>query len=347
MRELDPTVELLFVGSAAGPEKQIASEADITFRSVPCAPFPKSFAISEFVGLAKIVAGFALALGILRTFRPDVAVGTGGYTTVPVLTAQWVLGKPIVIHEQNAIPGRANRWLARFAASVCVTFPATVRSFPGDKVVVTGLPIRKRFSHLPTKTEARVALGLEKDRFTILVVGGSLGARRINELMFAAWPSLNDGATQVLHQVGTNNMDQVEQLKSMGFERFEDSYRVEPFVDMPLAMAAADLLVGRSGASTLAEATAVGLPCILIPYPHALADEQSANARYLADQGAALVFRESELTSRKLADAIIELRAYKDRLRTMSEASRSLGKPDAAWKVAQVISGLACAKDKV
>ncbi|MDH7601997.1 MAG: undecaprenyldiphospho-muramoylpentapeptide beta-N-acetylglucosaminyltransferase [Armatimonadota bacterium] len=341
LREIDPSVELLFVGSRTGPESRIAAEADISFRSVPCAPFPRSLAGSDVVGVAKIIAGFVVSLAVLRRFGPDVAVGTGGYTTVPVLLAQRTLGKPIVIHEQNAVAGRANLFLARFARRVCVTFPSSVKSFPRDKTVVTGLPIRKKFFQLPTKAEARAALGMHTDCFTILVVGGSLGARRLNDLMFEVWPKINDGATQVLHQVGASNMDQAERIKALGLAEYGGNYRVEPFVDMPVAMAAADLLVGRSGASTLAEATAAGLPCILIPYPHAAADEQTANARYLAEHGAAIVFRESELTPQELAAAIIELRSSPDRLRDMSEASRALGTPNAAREVAEIVAELA------
>lgn len=340
MRDLDPNVELLFVGSSAGPEKRIASDAGIPFKSVASAPFPKSFAASEFLRLVRIVRGLASAVIVLRAFRPDVAVGTGGYTTAPVLLAQRLLRKPLVIHEQNVIPGRANRWISQFADRVCITFDSSASCFPRHKVLLTGLPIRKEFLNLPSKKEARKQLSFREDLFTLLVVGGSLGARRLNELMFEAWTLINDGATQVLHQAGAGNTDQIEEWSKRQLCG-EQTYRIEPYVDMPVSMAAADLLIGRSGASTLAEAMAACLPCILVPYPHSVSGEQMANARHIADRGAAIVFSENELTPQKLASAVTDLRSSPERLQEMSEASRSLSKPNAAADVAKVVVELA------
>ncbi|MGQ9456316.1 MAG: undecaprenyldiphospho-muramoylpentapeptide beta-N-acetylglucosaminyltransferase [Armatimonadota bacterium] len=345
LREFDPNAELFFIGSAGGPEGLIASQAGIPFKSVPCSPFPRSGSITGLVALGRLLLGIMKALFILRRLRPDVVVGTGGYVSAPTLVASWVTRVPAVIHEQNVVPGRANRWLARFVDCVCVSFDSSVGYFSGYKVIVTGLPIRKQFASLPGKSEARRRLRLNEERFTLLVVGGSQGSRKLNQLMFEAWPMMVRDQIQVIHQTGPQNLDQVEKMRQVVCAA-KTNYHIEPYVDMPLVMAAADLLVGRSGASTVAEATAVGLPCIFIPYPFSVADEQIANARYIADKGAALVFSENEITPAKLAEEINNLRLSPGRLQAMAEASRSLGRPQAASDVAKVAMDLAIAVGK-
>ncbi|MGC8863766.1 MAG: undecaprenyldiphospho-muramoylpentapeptide beta-N-acetylglucosaminyltransferase [Armatimonadota bacterium] len=333
--EIEPSVELLFVGSSHGPEGAVAAEAGIPFQAVPSSPLTRQISARNAVSMVRLLLGVFRARRILRKFGPNVVLGTGGYTTAAVLVAQKTLGGRIVIHEQNVVPGRTNRHLARIADRVCVSFETSAGWFPVGKVVVTGLPVRKEFSSLPDKKDARRALGLRDDLFTLLVVGGSQGARRLNELIMEAWPLMDDGSTQVLHQVGPRNVDQITSCSADGAAGLR--YCAEAYVNMPVAMAAADLVIGRSGASTVAEITACGLPSILVPYPHAVADEQTANARYLADRGAALVFRERTLTPDTLAGAVIGLKASPDKLAAMSESSRSLGVPDAALRVAQVV----------
>ena len=323
------------MGSSHGPEGALAKEAGIEFRAVPSSPLTRSISLRNADSLARLVAGVFRARRILRAFGPDVVIGTGGYTTAAVLVAARSLGARIVIHEQNAIAGRTNRWLARIAYTVCVTFEGSERFFPGRNVAVTGLPIRREFSSLPEKAEARRSLGLEEEAFTVLVVGGSQGAKRLNELVIGAWPLIDDGATQVLHQVGARNIDQARASAPAG-----GRYRIEAYIDMPVAMAAADLVVGRSGASTLAEITASGLASILIPYPHGVSDEQTANVRYLVERGAAILIDEPSCTPEKLAQAIIDLCSSPAKLAAMSQSSKSLGRPDAARNVADVALSL-------
>ena len=272
-------------------------------------------------------------------------IGTGGYTTAAVLIAQRLIRGRIVIHEQNTVPGRTNLWLAHISDRVCLSFEGSTRYFARGNTVLTGLPIRKDFAALPGKTEARRTLGLAEDAFTILVVGGSQGAKRINELMLDAWPTIDDGATQVVHQVGGRN---IEEVRSRFLQRFGEAdaqvggrYRIEAYVEMPVAMAAADLLIGRSGASTVAEIAAAGLPSILIPYPFAVANEQKLNAEYLSERGAAVVREESECSPEELSRMVLDLRSSPEKLGAMASASAALAKPDAARKVAEVALCLA------
>jgi UDP-N-acetylglucosamine--N-acetylmuramyl-(pentapeptide) pyrophosphoryl-undecaprenol N-acetylglucosamine transferase len=318
---------------------------------------------------------------MLRSFAPDVVVGTGGYTTAAVLLAQRMLGGRIVIHEQNAVPGRTNLWLARIADRVCVSVEDSARFFPPGKAVVTGMPVRAEFAALPDKVDARRRLGLDEAAFTILVVGGSQGAKAINDLMIGAWPLIDDGHTQALHQVGARNIEEMKATalvfrelvpeteeaevfrelvpetqgaevfgelvpETQGAEVFgelvpETSYRIEAYVDMPMALAAADLVIGRSGASTIAEVTAAGLPSIVIPYPFAYANHQKLNADHLAAGGAAIVCEESMCTPELLAGLVCDLRSAPDRLAEMAAASRALGRPDAARRIAEVVLSIA------
>lgn len=307
------------------------------FKAIPSLPLTRALSLRNAQSLARLVAGVPRARRILREFAPDVAIGTGGYTTAAVLIAQRLLGGKIVIHEQNAVPGRTNRLLGIIADRVCVTFNSSADYFSAKKVVVTGMPIRQEFAALPEKTEARSRLGLRVDAFTVLVIGGSQGARRLNELMFSAWPMLDNGATQVIHQVGDRN---IEQARSCAGE-LGPLYRVESYVDTPLAMAAADLVICRSGASTLAEITAVGLPSIQVPYPYAYADHQKKNAEYLVSRGAAILCEEQSCTSEHLADLICDLRSNPEKLRAMASASHAMGRPGAARTVAEVALSLA------
>jgi UDP-N-acetylglucosamine--N-acetylmuramyl-(pentapeptide) pyrophosphoryl-undecaprenol N-acetylglucosamine transferase len=284
--------------------------------------------LKNIASLGKLIAGVFRARRILDDFRPDVVIGTGGYTTAAVLVAQWTRRGKIVIHEQNAIPGRTNLWLSRIASKVCVTFDSSAAFFPKGKVVVTGMPIRKDFALLKDKRESRRKFGLREDAFTILVVGGSQGAKRLNELVMDMWPSTNDGSTQVLHQVGERNLAQCKAAES-------ELYHVRAYLDMPLAVAAADLAISRSGASTISEIMAAGLPSILVPFPFAYADHQKHNAKYLVERGAAVMCEEASATGDTLANLVNELRSNPEKLRAMSEVSSSLAKVDAAKRVAE------------
>lgn len=343
LREAAPELELLFVGSSHGPEGALAAAAGISFRAVPSSPLTRSVSLSNVGSLARLAAGAPRARRILREFAPQVVLGTGGYTTAAVLAAARSLGCAIVIHEQNAVPGRTNRWLARIADRVCVSFESSARCFQARKVAVTGMPIRREFAALPARADARRALGLREDAFTILVVGGSQGARKLNDIALSAWPSIDDGATQALHQVGTRNLDDALAHPVLQAADAEEDrrYHVEGYVDMPTAMAAADLVISRAGASTIAEITAAGLPCVLFPYPYAYAMHQHHNARHLADHGAAVICDDNQTGPEALAELVNDLRASPGRLEAMASASRSLGRVDAADVVARVVISLA------
>lgn len=324
--------ELLFVGSQHGPEKQLAEKAGVRFLAVPSGPIA-GMSLRTARSLGRLSLGVLKACLILRKFKPDVLVGTGGYTSAGVALAQWLLGGRIVIHEQNSIPGKTNRLLARLAKKVCVTFDESVQYFPKGKTVVTGLPVRGEIISGVDRSAARKSLGLEPDKFTLLVFGGSQGARRVNEMVLEAVPELISAEIQVIHQTGKKNYEDVASKRPdlMG-------YIILPYIeDMAAAYSAADLVVSRSGASSIAEITVRGVPSVLIPFPYAHADHQTKNAEAVARAGAALAVVEKELTGAVLTGIIIELAEDAARLGRMAEASKKLGRPNAAADIAKII----------
>ena len=250
-------------------------------------------------------------------------MGTGGYTTGAVLLAAKSLKKYVIVHEQNVVPGKTNICLSRIADKVCVTFDESAKYFPAKKVVHSGMPVRKEFFNLPEAKESRLKYGLDPDKFTILVTGGSQGAKRLNELMSAAWSRIDDGKTQVLHQVGTKNIGEYESSGS-------ENYRYAGYLDMPSALAACDMVVSRAGASSLAEIFAAGKAGVLFPYPYAYADHQRFNAEYAGRKGASVVFDDFKCTPDMLAAAIRGIRDDDEKRNAMALAAKSLAEPNAA-----------------
>lgn len=285
------------------------------------------------VSLFKLAVGSVAARGILGRFSPDVLVGTGGYTCAGVLLAGWSCGKKIVLHEQNVVPGRTNKLLSRFARRICVTFEESKHYFPENKVVVTGLPVRKDIIEGVDRQRAAARFGLDGGSPTVLAIGGSQGAIRINQLILDAIPLLCEKGVQIIHQTGERGYKEVADLKPDA-----QGYVVMPYIeDMAAAYSAADVAVSRAGASAISEITVRGLPSVLIPYPYAQGDHQSKNARALADVGAALVFDEKEIDGESLAAVLLDLFRDDSKLRCMAEASRRLAKPNAAADVAKVV----------
>jgi len=341
IRDLRPDVELLFVGSQHGPESALAKEHSIPFIGIPSRPMTARLSPATVRALGLLGLGVFRAKRVLDRFAPDVVIGTGGYTSAAVVLAQGLLRRgPVIIQEQNLLPGRTNLLISRFVSRVCAAFDESATYFTsrGACVEVTGVPIRKNILDRPTREEAGRALNLRSDMFTVLVAGGSQGAKRINEIVLKAIPLLADAEIQILHLVGIRNYEEMGAI----MDDMPDWYKPVAYIeDMSAPYAAADLVVCRSGASTLAELTACGLPGILIPYPFAHANHQKLNAEAIARHGAALVVDQKDLSGPVLAGMLIELKSDKERLSAMSIASAVLGKPDAARQVARLALELA------
>jgi UDP-N-acetylglucosamine--N-acetylmuramyl-(pentapeptide) pyrophosphoryl-undecaprenol N-acetylglucosamine transferase len=264
-------------------------------------------------------------------FKPDIVLGVGGYVTGPVIAAARALGKKTVIHEQNSVPGLANRKLGPLAGKICISLPESGKFFPQSKIVLTGNPVRKPILDLAQATKKKET---SDDIVTLLVLGGSQGAHRLNELVAAA--ICGDDRLQrlqVIHQTGAVDCEMIRQK----YEEHGVSAEVKPFFrDMAEVYRQTDFLVSRAGATTLAELAVLGKPAILVPYPHAADNHQQKNAAYYVAGGGCIALSEENLESSSLAERITELAMDKDKRVVMAEAMKKLGMPEAAAKIVDV-----------
>jgi UDP-N-acetylglucosamine--N-acetylmuramyl-(pentapeptide) pyrophosphoryl-undecaprenol N-acetylglucosamine transferase len=330
-------VEVEFVGSPTGQEASLVPAAGYRFHPVAARPFRRELSVRSLAAPFVAVRSVASCRPIVRD--AGLVLGMGGYASIPAVVAARSTSVPAVIHEQNAVPGLANRILARVAETAAVSFETTRRSFPKNlRVVVTGTPVRRRILDVlgrreELRAEAIQTLGLEPDRTTVLVTGGSLGALHLDRTLAGAIPLLSGRRDlQLLVLTGPEHEEVVAgpASRSMALR-----VRTQPFLDrMDLALSLADLAVSRAGANTIHELALAGVPSILVPYPHATAQHQEANARELEAQGAAEVYLDRDLTPEGLARRILALAGDERRRATMADKARAWAKPDADRRVA-------------
>jgi UDP-N-acetylglucosamine--N-acetylmuramyl-(pentapeptide) pyrophosphoryl-undecaprenol N-acetylglucosamine transferase len=330
LRRLDPAVEVTALGTPRGLEVRVVPEAGYSLELVPPVPLPRSMSADLFRVPGRLRGAVTAALEVLDRLRPDVVVGFGGYVSVPAYLAARRRRLPIVVHEGNALPGIANKLGARMTTHVATSFPST--EIRHGRYL--GLPIRRMISTLdrPTlRAEGRAAFGLDPDRPTVLVTGGSQGARRLNGSVAAAQPALAAAGVQVLHVAGPQG--EVSVTTQPG----QPPYVVVPFVDrMDLAYAAADLVVCRAGANTVTEVAAVGLPAVFVPLPIGNG-EQALNARPVVDAGGGLLVDDRALTAEWVTATVPDLAADRARLAAMSTAAAGLIPRDADEKLARMV----------
>jgi len=329
--------ELLYVGGHDSPEAALAAEYGFDFAPVSTAPLHRR-SLKIVADLLKNAKGMKEAKSIIRSFGADGAIGTGGFVTAPVLMAAQKLGIPTMIHEQNAYPGLANRRLSQKTAAVCITFRAASAYFPADAVLHhTGLPVRENILALADgskKAEAYDYFAVpEEERHipTLLITGGSQGAASINNAALNGYSALLETGCRIIHLCGKKNYEEMKK-KAPEHKRLI----LLPYLEkMEYAMAVADLAVARAGASFLAEAAVMGLPLILIPYPYATNDHQTANAREFEEAGGACIIKDSCLGGDVFAATAKKLLADKELLCKMSAGSLSLAKSTAALDIAE------------
>lgn len=336
IRRLEPSAELLYIGSRGGMEEGLALHAGLTYRGITARKIRRATPLAMAGVAVSLLRGLAEALWLLRSFRPDVILGTGGYAAASAVRAATALGIPAVIHEQNVIPGRTNLWLARFGARVCISTPAAAEHWPAGAAVLTGLPLRSAAIARHGTGEARRSAGLDPERPVLLVLGGSQGAQSINAVVYAAAPLLPDGV-QVVHQTGAAGIAEGERTaRVLGAAR----YACHAFLDadrLSLAYASATLALCRCGASTLAECHAHGIPTLMTPLPSAYADHQRHNALEAEAAGAGILLPQAELTAERLVAEVSGLLAAPGRLRALGDAASAMAAPDAAERVARLL----------
>lgn len=328
-----PDAEIRFCGTARGLESDLVPRAGYEFFPIRARGLPSKPSPEMLRALADFVAGRRQCRQLLREFRPNAVIGTGGYVCSPVVSAAASLGIPVLLHEQNAFPGRSNRLMARKAAAVCISFPGTEQHFPArTRVTLTGNPVRAAFFGLE-RDQARQALSIDPAAPLILVIGGSLGARTLNQAILGldlaeTWRGWSSGPLPaVILAAGRQQFAEVSAAASTG----KPWLSVREYIhDIDLHMASADLIICRAGAMTCAELAALGRPSILVPYPFAAGDHQTFNARSLADAGAALLCPDAALTPAYLRKTLQELFTDPARLKAMGLAAAGLARPNAA-----------------
>lgn len=332
VRRLRPAASITFIGTRDRIEAREVPRHGFGFETIWISGFRRSLAPRNLLFPLKVVTALAQAAAHLRRLRADAVLGTGGYVSGPVLAAAAAMGIPTLLHESNSEPGVTTRLLASRVNEVHVTFEQTLERLRGVRGVrVTGNPTRSSLGSVGREEAAR-AFGLRPDRPTLLVTGGSLGASSINRAMAGRLPSLAGRGVQVIWQTGTAD-ERAMRLAAEGVAGVVVSAFIER---MELAYAAADLVLCRAGATTLAELTAVGMPAVLVPYPHAAADHQTFNARAMEAAGAAAVVRDADLDA-VLGPVLDDLLGDTGARREMAEHSRALGKPDAASVLARAV----------
>ncbi|MEN8200283.1 MAG: undecaprenyldiphospho-muramoylpentapeptide beta-N-acetylglucosaminyltransferase [Thermodesulfobacteriota bacterium] len=332
-----PGSEVLFVGTKRKMDKRSLGQYGYATRSIHCKGLKGKNLFSLLQGLLLLPVSCLEAIYHILRFQPDLVLGVGGYVTGPVVAMARLLGKPTVIHEQNSIPGLANRKLGSLVSRVCLSLPGSEKWFPAKKSSLTGNPVRKDLLALAgQKTEKEKT---DKKEFTLLVLGGSLGAHRVNELVAEAFGLEFAGleGLRVIHQTGVDDAEMVERA----YEKNNIRATVVPFIeDMAAAYRAADLLVSRAGATTLAELAVLGKPAILIPYPYAADQHQEKNGDFYVQGGGALMFREGDLSAEILGEQIVQLASDNERLGRMAEAMRRCAFPEAADRILDSCLGL-------
>lgn len=342
--EIEPT-EFLYVGSKIGLENTLIPKEGLPFVTIDVRGLERRISLRNVVTLGKTAGSLLKAERIIHKFKPEVVIGTGGFVCGPVLLAASLSGIPTLVQEQNVIPGVTNLILSRFANRIALGYREAAGRFKKkDKLVYTGNPVRKDILTV-TKEEGRRVLGLNPHKFTLLVAGGSRGARSINSAMIEVHKYFKDATDiQILHVTGDHEYDRVvKQLEGIdGKGRYGEGSHIIPYLhQMPEALAAADLAVYRAGAVGLAELTVRGVPSILIPYPYAAEDHQRYNAQALVMCGAAKMILDKMLTGKDLLEEILHLKEDSDVLASMTKASKALGRPQAAQDIAKLALSIA------
>ncbi len=328
-----------WVGSGDSIEERVLAKEGLPFHPVTTGALRGSGVVGALGGLRRLMQGAVEAKKILGRFDADVILATGGYVSVPLVLAAWLVGCPSLVYLPDMEPGLAVRLLTHFTRRVAVSFPEVAERFPPQKVMVSGYPVRSAL-YSTSKDAARERLGLNDDIPVLLVLGGSQGAHSINVAVRNELAALLRRA-QLVHISGFNDQEMLEGSRQMLSDGQRARYHLFPYLyeNMVDALVAADLVVARAGAATLGEFPAVGLPAILVPYPYA-GQHQEVNARYLAQRGAAIIVQD-DLLDGQLFSRVQELLNAPRRLETMAHSSWALAAPDAAERIAEMLCSLA------
>lgn len=323
--------EFLYIGTKNGLESNLVPRENIPFKSIYITGFKRKLSFENVKTVYRFLKGVNDCKKILKEFMPDIVIGTGGYVCGPVVYAAAKLKIPTIIHEQNSVPGLTNKFLSRYVKKIAVCFEEAKEYFPKEKVEFTGNP---RASEVLGKDgiQGRLSAGLSTTMPAVLIFGGSRGAKPINEAVIKSLSELGTKPYQVLYITGEVHFEDVK--KEVELVGNPKNVVIKPFIhNMPEVLAGIDLVVSRSGATTLAELTSLGIPSILVPSPYVTNNHQEKNARSLSNNGAATLLLEKDLNSNSLVEHIDQILLNKEKLKEMKLKAKSMGIPDAAKRL--------------
>lgn len=337
-RERHPDAEILFVGAQGRMEMTRVPDAGYKIVGLWISGLQRKLTLSNLMFPLKVIVSFWKARKLVKTFRPDVVVGTGGYASGPIMMAATSAGIPAVIQEQNSFAGLANKQVASKAAKICVAYEGMEKYFPRDKIVLTGNPVRKDILSTEQKrAQAFKHFGLDANTKTLLIIGGSLGARTINESIIRNIDKIVDAQIQMIWQTGKGYFETYKgKLNQIDLKRI----RVQDFLkEMDLAYAVADVVISRSGALAVSELCIAKKPCILVPSPNVAEDHQTKNAMALVSKNAAVMVVDKEAET-KLVDEALKLLFDEQRCHKLSQNIAALAKPNATEDIVTEIENL-------
>lgn len=336
----EPDSQILYIGTKKGLESDLVPKENIPFAAVEITGFKRSLSFENVKTIWRFIKATQKAKKLIADFKPDVVVGTGGYVCGPVVYAASTLKIPTLIHEQNVIPGLTNKFLSRYTNRIAVSFSGSAEFFPKDKTMITGNP-RATEVVMADGAKGLRSLQVPSGKKVVLIVGGSRGARAINEAVSEMIPFIgNYPDYHFIYVTGEVHYEGVQD-KIARLATFPGNLTLRPFIyNMPEVLAGVDLIVNRAGASFLAEITALGLPSILIPSPYVTNNHQEKNARWVEEQGAGMVILESELTGKGLLRTIDQILSNPQLNKNMAAAAKKLGQPEAATLIYEQLKAI-------
>lgn len=335
IKELRPEAEFLFVGAEGKMEMDKVPAAGFNIKGLWISGFNRSLSLSNLMFPFKLISSMIRASKIVKEFKPDVAIGTGGFASGPTLRVASQKGVPCLIQEQNSFPGVTNRILSGKAKSICVAYDGMEKYFGSEKTMLTGNPVRKEVVQIDGKrNEAIEFFGLNPGKKTLLIVGGSLGAQSVNNAMLSNLAAFLDLGIQMVWQTGKTSYKEISEATK---EYCDKGVYVHEFIyKMDLGYAAADIVISRAGAIAVSELSLVGKPTILVPFPYAAEDHQTKNAMSLVDKNAAILVRDADVNT-GLIEAITQLVQSPNQGEELMKNIKELGKPNAANQIAEEV----------
>ncbi|GAA2899802.1 undecaprenyldiphospho-muramoylpentapeptide beta-N-acetylglucosaminyltransferase [Enterococcus pseudoavium] len=336
VQKIQPDSEFLYVGTHRGLENKIVPETGISFKTIKIQGFKRKLSFDNVKTVQLFLESIKRSKEILREFKPDVVIGTGGYVSGSVVYAAARMKIPTIIHEQNSVPGITNKFLSRFADRVGICFPDAAQYFPANKTVLVGNP-RAQEVVTSGKSDVLEQYGLVSEVPTVLIFGGSQGALKINQAVIQALPKFSQKEYQVLYASGDRYYNEISE--KFDVKKISHNLSLQPYINnMTDVMANVDLLIGRAGATSIAEFTALGLPAILIPSPYVTNDHQTKNAQSLVAAGAVEMIADADLTGDALVESVDDIMNDPEKRNKMAQASRQEGIPDAAERLWSLVN---------